>query len=143
MKKFFLKLYLPWLQIDNNVYSFMSGIFVSLATNIFTTLCFEEYIWSEQWHYYMSTIMFLIASAICLFIATKLNGIQGFINNLQTKPEDRKELLIEAVNSKHIQWFFAYFLLVISVVLGTIFLGYSFLSNLATSTSENNQLRLF
>lgn len=140
MKKFFLKLYLPWLQIDNNVYSFVSGIFISLATNIFTTLCFEEYIWREQWHYYLSTFMFLIAGALCLYIATKLNGIQSFINTLQAKPEDRKELLIEAVNAKHIQWFLAYFFLFISTILGVLFLGYSYLSNLAPLPSGNVKL---
>lgn len=144
MKKQFSKIYLPWLQIDNNIYSFMSGIFVSLATNIFTTLCFEEYNWTNQWHYYLSTIMFLIASAICFYLATKLNGVQNYINNNpRIRPEDRKELLLEVTKKNKARWFFIFFVLFVSVILGIFFLSYSYLANLTPLPNNNYQETTF
>lgn len=130
LKKLLSRAYLPWLQIDNNVYSFMSGIFVSLATNIFTTLCFEKYDWIEQWHYYLSTIMFLIASALCLYLATKLNSVQSYINNRRIQAEDKKKCLLDVANENQVHWFMAFSGLFASVILGVLFLAYSYLSNL-------------
>lgn len=139
MKKLLSRLYLPWLQIDNNIYSFMSGIFVSLATNVFTTLCFEKYDWAEQWHYYLATIMFLIASALCLYLATKLNGVQNYINNNpRIQHKDRKQCLLDVANENQLRWFVAFSGLLASVILGVLFLSYSYLSNLSLLAPMSN-----
>lgn len=131
MKKVFSVLCLPLLQIDNNIYSFMSGIFVSLATNIFTTLCFEQYNLGGQWYYYLSTVMFLTASALCLFLATKLGGVQNYIKNSpRIQPNEKKQILLDATTDKCMRWFLAFFCLFASVILGVLFLAYNFLSNL-------------
>ena len=129
LKEFLSRIYLPWLQVDNNIYSFMSGIFVSLATNVFTTLCFEKYNWAEQWHYYLATLMFVIASALCLYLATKLNGVQTYINNNpRIQAKDKKQYLLDVANANQVRWFMAFSTLLASVILGVLFLAYSYLS---------------
>lgn len=141
IKKLLARIYLPLLQVDNNIYSFLSGIFISLATNIFTTLCFEKYDWIEQWHYYLSTVMFLIASALCLYLATKLNGIQNYINNNpRMQGKDRKKCLLDAANENQVRWFFAFSGLFASVIFGVWFLAYSYLSNLSPVVQISNNL---
>lgn len=62
---------IPLMQINNNVYTFLSGILISLSTNIFTTLCFEKFELAKQWHIYLATLLFAASGAICIFLATK------------------------------------------------------------------------
>lgn len=116
-------------QISDNAYSFIGGIFISLATNIFTTLCFEEFILREQWNQYLSTIFFVIASGLCLCISTKVNMIQEFVRARKISVTMKKREIIRDIiqNQSVLRWILIYVLLFVMIICGTIFLGLNFI----------------
>lgn len=73
MKFIYNKICLYLLHINNNVYTFLSGIAISLATNIFTTICIDEYEFIAQWNLYLSTICFALISAVLLYLASAVS----------------------------------------------------------------------
>lgn len=56
MKWLFKVICLPLLHINHNVYTFLSGIAISLATNVFTTIYIDNYSIITQWNVYLATV---------------------------------------------------------------------------------------
>ena len=126
MKRVFKVLCVPLIQVNNNIYTFVGGILVSLATNIFATLCFQEFDWKNQWYQYFAAIMFATASAVCLYLATKMSGVQNYINSKKKHPSERRQIIIDVTEFEYRKWLIAFFLLFLSIVTGIILLSFNF-----------------
>ena len=128
MKIIYKVICLPLLHINSNVYTFFSGIAVSVATNIFTTICIDEYPFSSQWNLYVATFSFIILSGLLLFIATKISGFQEFANNPGNEFNDQiKDMIIhDATEENYKNWVKRYFLVTVSLIAGIVFLATDF-----------------
>ena len=128
MKIIYKFICLPLLHINNNVYTFFSGIAVSVATNIFTTICIDDFPFSSQWNLYVASFSFTILSGLLLFIATKINGFQEFANNPGNEFNNQmKDIIIhEATEENYKSWVKRFFLVVVSLVVGIVFLATDF-----------------
>ena len=123
MKWIYEHICIPLMQINNNVYTFISGILISLSTNIFTTLCFEKFDFFEQWHIYLSTILFAISGAVCIYIATKMTGFQNYIISKQIiDPVERKEIIKDVTMKQRKLWLISFFVLISTAILATVLL---------------------
>ena len=126
MKRVFKLICVPLIQVNNNIYIFVGGILISLATNIFATLCFQDFDWQNQWHQYFAAIMFATASAVCLYLATKMSGVQNYINSKKKHLDERRRIIIDVTKSEYRKWIMAFFLLFLSIVIGIILLSFNF-----------------
>lgn len=114
---------IPLMQINNNVYTFLSGILISLSTNIFTTLCFEKFELAKQWHIYLATLLFAASGAICIFLATKMTPYQNYIIRKQIIDlSERRNVMRDTTSEKKRTWVFSYFVLVVTTLAGTVLL---------------------
>lgn len=128
MKIIYKFICLPLLHINSNVYTFFSGIAVSVATNIFTTICIDDFPFLCQWNLYVSSFSFTILSGLLLFIATKISGFQEFANNQGNEFNNHmKDIIIhEATEENYKSWVKSYFLVVVSLVAGIVFFAIDF-----------------
>jgi ABC-type bacteriocin/lantibiotic exporter with double-glycine peptidase domain len=93
------------MQINSNIYAFLSGILVSLSTNIFTTLCFEPLNLIYQWHLYLSTLLFVASGALSMFISVKVSVFQNFIVNKQiTEHSEIQEIIEDITGERKHMW---------------------------------------
>lgn len=124
MKLIYEFICLPLLHINSNVYTFFSGIAISVATNIFTTICIDDFPFSSQWNLYVATFSFTILSGLLLYIATKISGFQEFANNPGNEFNNQmKDIIIhEATEENYKSWVKRYFLIVVSLGAGIVFL---------------------
>lgn len=123
------------LLVDNNIYSFFGGILISLATNILTTVCFLEFSFVNQWPSYLATILFAIASAICVFIATRITDFQKYMKDKKIKELNERRSIIEDITSRHHKmWIATFAFLFITFVAGIVFLC---ISNSLLTTINN------
>lgn len=120
MKILYKKFFIPLMLIDNNVYTFLSGILISLSTNLFTTLCFEKFVFKTQWHVYLATIMFGIAGALCIWLAAKMTGYQNYLKGKESMSsvEKKKELVEDVTGNDKKSWILLYLGFFISLILG-------------------------
>lgn len=118
MKEIFKKICIPLMLVDNNVYAFLSGILISLSTNIFTSLCFEDFNIKTQWHLYISSFMLLISGAIKMFLAVKITRYQDYFISKQIRDTaEKRKIVIDITNSNYVKWTLAYIVLIISLIL--------------------------
>ena len=111
------------LLIDNNVYSFFGGILISLATNIFTTECFFEFDFFKQWHIYLAAFLFTVASATCVFVATKMADFQKYMKEWNIKDIEERKEIIKDITKTHIKlWVTAFMVLFIAFLAGILLL---------------------
>lgn len=128
MKKIYERCCVPLMLVDNNVYTFLSGILISLATNIFTTLCFEKFDFFGQWHLYVSTVMYAVSGAVCILIATKTTGFQNYIYSKQIiNSAEKRQITIDVTSKEAGKWIVRYVLLFMSLVLGTVLLAVNYI----------------
>ena len=114
---------IPLMQVNNNVYTFLSGILISLSTNIFTTLCFEKFEFVKQWYIYLSTLLFAVSGAICIILATKMTPYQNYIISKQIIDLfERRNVIRDATFEKKRAWVFYYFILIVTTLAGTALL---------------------
>lgn len=119
MKKIFQKICIPLMLVDNNVYAFLSGILISLSTNIFTSLCFETFNIKTQWHLYISSLMLLISGAIKMFLAVKITKYQDYFISKQIRDTvEKRKIVIDITKSNYVKWTLAYIVLITSLILG-------------------------
>lgn len=119
---------IPLMQINNNVYTFLSGILISLSTNLFTTLCFEKFEFSTQRHIYLATILFAVSGGICIFLATKMTAYQNYIISKQiVNSAERKSVIRDATSDRKPMWFVSFFVLIFTLIAGTalLFVNYA------------------
>lgn len=109
------------MKINNNVYTFLSGIFISVATDLFTSLCFEQFAPQTQWPIYISIVAFAITSAMLIYFATKLSRVQNYISEHQNI-KDKNQILIESTKDKSTIWFLTYILCIIAFLASIIFM---------------------
>lgn len=113
----------PLMLINNNIYTFLSGILISLSTNIFTTLCFERFDLAKQWHIYLATLLFATSGAICIFLATKMTAYQNYIISKQIVDlSDRKSIIRDVTFQRKGTWVLSFFVLILSSLAGTALL---------------------
>lgn len=122
------KIWVPLMLINNNVYTFISGIFVSLSINIFTSLCLEKSSLCVRWYMYLATIFFLAASALCMYLAAKLSGFQNYIIEKHIMDyENKKSIVLDATKDKQIKWIMIYFSTVLIFMAGVVLLVFNFI----------------
>lgn len=127
MKILYAKVCVPLMLISNNVYTFISGIFVALSINIFTSLCLEEYSICSSWHLYLSTLIFLFVSALCIYLATRLNGFQNYIIQKCIIDYTKKQkIAVEATQREYVKFTLIYILLLIMFIFGVALLILNF-----------------
>jgi len=108
LEKIYIKACIPLLQINSNFYAFISGILVSLSTNIFTSL---------------STILFIIAGALCMVISSKVVNFQSYIFSRQiTDIKEKIEIISDATKSQKMMWITFFSLLLLSIIAGFVML---------------------
>lgn len=123
MNKLFKKICIPLMLVNNNIYTFISGILISLSTGMFTTLCLEKSMIFCKWHLYISVIFYLISGAICIYIATKTSSYQNYIlANKIVMTKEKHEIVEDFETQNYKTWFIVFLLLFVSIVGGTIFL---------------------
>lgn len=122
MKFIYNKICLYLLHINNNVYTFLSGIAISLATNIFTTISIDEYEFIVQWNLYLSTICFALISALLLYLATEISGFQNFAFNSTDNfsKEQQRAIIREATENSYRKWTSLFILLLLLLILGIV-----------------------
>jgi hypothetical protein len=121
---------IPLLQVNSNIYAFVSGILVSLATNIFAALCFKTFDLHNQWYHYLSTILFVIAGALCMYISVKVVDFQNYIATKNiTSPKEKFNIINDATEKRKKLWVVCYSLFIILLVAGFISLGFSWVNN--------------
>lgn len=113
------KIFIPLMMINNNVYTFVSGIFISLSTNIFTSLCFEKNDFYDKWFMYIATAVFLLASVLCMYLAAKLSRFQNYIIDKHiTNYTGKVNIILEATKKEKNKWVIIYICFVILVIIG-------------------------
>lgn len=123
------KICVPLMLINNNVYTFISGILVSLSINIFTNLCFEKSDFCVNWFMYFAIIIFLLAGALCMYLAAKLSKFQNYIIEKRiTDYENKKSVVLDATKNENGKWVTTYVCTVIMVVLGAFLLVFNFVA---------------
>ena len=99
------KICVPLMMIDNNVYSFISGIFVSLSINIFTSLCIERYGLNDKWFMYLAALVFLLTSILCMCFAARLSRFQSYIIDKRIVDYEGKiDIILEATQNNKNKW---------------------------------------
>ncbi|MBQ9517207.1 MAG: hypothetical protein IJR60_03950 [Eubacterium sp.] len=117
------KICIPLMLVNNNVYAFLSGILISLSTNIFTTLCFKQFDLATQWHIYLTTLLFAASGAICIYLSTKMTAYQNYIINKKIFDlSDRKSVIRDVTLEKKKIWTIAFLILFLTLIAGTILL---------------------
>ncbi len=123
------KIFVPLMLINNNVYTFLSGIFVSLSINIFTSLCFEKSSMFDSWFMYLASLVFLLGSALCMYLAAKLSKFQNYIIEKRIIDyESKKSIVLDATKKMHTKWALTYICTIIMIVGGTTLLVFSFVT---------------
>lgn len=124
------RVFVPLMLINNNVYTFVSGILISLSINIFTNLCFAKSSLYTNWFLYLATIVFLLASALCMYIAAKISGFQSYIAvKRYTEYKDKETIVLDATKSKEKKWIRTYLFTVFMVISGVVLLVFNFIGN--------------
>ena len=123
MKWIYERICIPLMHVNNNVYTFLSGILVSLSTNIFTTLCFQKIDLAKQWHIYLATLMFAISGALCIFLATKMTPFQNYIISKQIIDlSERRDVIRDATSGRKWTWVVSYCVLIVALLAGAALL---------------------
>lgn len=109
--------------INNNVYTFMSGIVLSLSTGIITTLCLEKESFAISWHLYTSSILFTISGALFIYVASQITSYQVYISSKQIViAEEKKSIVNDFEAHRYIFWLIIFLCLATTLLLGTVLL---------------------
>lgn len=123
MKKVFDHICVSLMLINNNVYTFISGILLSLSTGIITTLCFEKTPFWESWHLYASSIIYAISGALFIYVATRITAYQNYIASKQiVNRKTQREIIVDFEEHRYRFWVCEFLALILSLIFGTIFL---------------------
>ncbi len=123
MKSIYEKICIPLIKVNSNVYVFFSGILMSLSINIFTTLCFDEINFYNQWLKYFMAFSILISSALCMIISLRVVNIQNYFLTKQIIDDDEKTDIIKDLTKNKVGvWVSHYSFLSICLFLGIVLL---------------------
>lgn len=125
--KMYRKICVPLMMINNNVYSFISGIFVSLSINIFTSLCVERYGFNDKWFMYLAALVFLLTSILCMYLTAKLSRFQSYIIDKHIVDyEGKVGIILEATQTNKGKWILIYFCFSLLIIIGSGLLTFNF-----------------
>lgn len=128
MKSFFKNVCIPLMLINNNVYTFMSGIVLSLSTGIITTLCLEKESIATSWHLYSSSILFTISGALLIYVASQITSYQVYISSKQiVVSEEKKSIVNDFEAHRYIFWIIVFFCLATTLLFGAALLFVNYL----------------
>lgn len=120
----------PLMLVNNNVYTFLSGILVSCSINLFSSLCVERCGFVARWHLYASSFCLLVAGAVCMCLGVKISAFQKFIYKYQIKEDsEQKAIVCDVTSKKKISWSLAFITLISSSVSSIVFLLMNFIVN--------------
>ncbi len=123
------RIFVPLMLINNNVYTFLSGIFVSISINIFTNLCFEKSRICDSRFMYLASIVFLLASALFMYLATKLSRFQNYIIEKHIFDyNSKKNIVLDATKQEDTRWVIIYICGAVMVISGIAFLILNFIA---------------
>lgn len=129
MKKVFDKLCIPLMLINDNVYTFISGILLSLSTGIITTFCLDKTPFSESWHLYTASLVYTIAGAMLIYVTSQVSSYQNYISSKKIiNPIDKKSIIKDHEFYRCNFWVIFFLILCLCVIAGTVlmFLNYAF-----------------
>ncbi|MCD8377240.1 MAG: hypothetical protein LUB59_00465 [Candidatus Gastranaerophilales bacterium] len=136
MKKMLISIML----VNNNVYSFLGGIFVSLSTSIFATLCFERSDFMEAWYIYAAVLLFVITGALCMYLAAKLSKFQNYIMEKHITDYSKKRTIAEDASRENWgKWISVYMLTGLTGVGGVFMLAMNFIMD-GTGTGKVSEI---
>lgn len=123
MRRIFNCVCISLMLINNNVYTFISGILLSLSTGMVTTLCFEKTPFAESWHLYVSSIIYTISGALFIYVATRITAYQNYIASKQIlERKTQREIIADFEAQRYRFWVFMFLGVIISLISGTILL---------------------
>ncbi|MBR5479325.1 MAG: hypothetical protein IKU84_04030 [Clostridia bacterium] len=125
MKFFYQKICRPLMLVNYNIYTFISGIILSLSTGVFTFLALERTGKADilhDWHLYMSAVFYLVAGALCMYIATKLTPVHDHIRTYNKLKDSRFDVLDGLYGEFDRGWVITFVILIASLLAGTVFL---------------------
>lgn len=109
--------------INNNVYTFVSGILLSLSTGIFTTLCLDKEPFSKAWYLYASSMIYTLAGALLFYVATRITAYQNYILSKQiVEREAQHGVIVDFEAKRYIFWICVFGGVSLSLVSGTVLL---------------------
>ncbi len=109
--------------INNNVYTFISGILLSLSTGIITTLCLEKCGFVSSWHLYLSSVIYTVAGALFIYVASQITAYQNYIASKQIVERTARHAIINDFEAhRYIFWVIMFLALLLSLVFGTVLL---------------------
>lgn len=121
------KICIPLMMINNNVYSFISGIFVSLSINVFTSLCVERYTLNDRWFMYLAALVFLLTSILCMYLAAKISRFQSYIIDKHiVNYEGKVGIVLDATQANKSKWVLIYFCFAFLIIIGSGLLVFNF-----------------
>ena len=112
MKKVFDAICVSFLLINNNVYTFISGILLSLSTGIFTTLCFEKTAIAHSWHLYASSVLYAISGALLIYVASQIATYQNYIVSKHIIDKKAQRAIIDDFEAKRYGFWILFFFII-------------------------------
>ena len=123
MKRLFNAICMPCMFLNNNAYTFISGILLSLSTGTINTLCLEKTAFVRAWHLYASSVLYTVAGALMLYIASRLTAYQAYVTSEKIiDPEERKAIFVDFDGHKEAQWVWIFTALFVTLLGGTVLL---------------------
>ena len=123
MNAIFKRLCLPWMLINNNVYTFISGIVLSLSTGTINTLCLEKEPFLATWHLYASSLLYTVAGALLIYVASQITSYQVYNTSKQiTDRQKQMETFLDFEEERAARWVWIFLTLFLSFIGGTVFL---------------------
>ena len=123
MCRIFKDICIPLMLINNNAYTFISGILLSLSTGIITTLCYEKTSFLISWHLYCSSILYTITGALLIYVASQITSYQNYITSKQIIDKvSQKDIICDFEIHRCKFWLFMFTILLLTLLFGTVLL---------------------
>jgi|GEM_PF-4313247 len=117
------RIFIPLININSNIYAFMSGILISLSTGIFVTLTFEPLDLLIQWHLFSAVILKTISGALCMMISAKISRYQSHNNKMNYDKAKSYNSLMDLTETEKKKWITYYIFLFLSFIFGNAMLA--------------------
>ena len=128
------KLFSRFMLIHNSVYVFLSGIFISLSTNLLTSLCFEPNNGIGYWCVFATIASSGVSGAMFIVVATELTPVQERIKEIleifrnddikngdPLQKKRKKVLIIELTENRVKKWVLLFLVLLLSTMSSIVF----------------------
>ena len=121
--KLFNKFCLALMLINDNVYTFISGILLSVSTGVVTTLCMEKTPFSQSWHLYVSSILYTVVGAMLIYVTSQVSSYQNYIAAKKIVSQaEKKSIINDFEKYRYRFWVVFYLSLFALTIFGTVLL---------------------